>query len=69
MAKNSKVAHEYAEHGKCGQNMGNAASSYWFGPLESNTLPPALRFVLLADCRIGRIVQRSRLVYLILASG
>jgi hypothetical protein len=59
-AKNSKVAHEYAEHRE-------HASLYWFGPPESNTL----RTVVGVDClRIGRgDVTRGRLVRLILASG
>jgi hypothetical protein len=39
-AKNSKVAHEYAEHRE-------HSDLYWFRPLESKTLRPVLRFVLL----------------------
>jgi hypothetical protein len=43
-AKNSKVAHEYAEHR-------DKTSLYWFGPPESNTLRPVVG----VDClRIGR---------------
>jgi hypothetical protein len=39
-AKNSKVAHEYAEHRE-------HSELYWFRPPESKTLRPVLRFVLL----------------------
>jgi hypothetical protein len=43
-AKNSMVAHEYAEHREHGE-------LYWFGPPESNTLRPVVG----VDClRIGR---------------
>jgi hypothetical protein len=46
-AKNSKVAHEYAEHREHDE-------LYWFGPPESNTLRPVVGVYRL---RIGWIVQ------------
>jgi hypothetical protein len=32
------------------RNAENTTSLYWFGPPESKTLRPVLRFVLLGDC-------------------
>jgi hypothetical protein len=32
------------------RNVENGTSLYWFGPPESKTLRPVLRFVLLGDC-------------------
>jgi hypothetical protein len=47
------------------RNTENTASLYWFGPPESKTLRPVLRFVLLRDCTIGRIHKGSpRLPYI-----
>jgi hypothetical protein len=51
------------------RNTENTASLYWFGSLESKTLRPVLRFVLLGDCGIGWGYTRDHLVRLILASG
>jgi hypothetical protein len=51
------------------RNTENTASLYWFGPPESNTLRRILWFVLLGDCRIGRVVYKGRLARLILAGG
>jgi hypothetical protein len=51
------------------RNAENTASLYWFGPPESKTLHPVLRFVLLGDSvmvqgspRPPYIVQRMRSV-------
>jgi hypothetical protein len=50
-------------------NTENTASLYWFGPLESKTLRPVLRFVLLRIAGLRIDDTRGRLVRLILASG
>jgi hypothetical protein len=41
------------------RNTENTAGLYWFGPSESNTLHPVLRFVLLGDCWIGDCTKGS----------
>jgi hypothetical protein len=43
------------------RNTENTTSLYWFGPPESKTLRPVLRFVLLEDCVIVQGVTSSAL--------
>jgi hypothetical protein len=45
------------------RNTENTASLYWFGPPESKTLRPVLRFVLLGDCLIVQGVVSSALYW------